>query len=212
MGWYASCGLSVCDHAFATAACAADSAAPPPPHPPPRIKWLIWQAEKTVRAAAVRLRGLGAHALAHRGKGLKLPTTKVLEAVCTVYYDDSSAKKDRAQVLAALTNHMRSNLGALPSRSGTADGSTGDADRKCGEGRSRKKAATPQQDRACEGEREAQQEEGEEESDEESEGDDIACELCHHTENGEQMLLCDRCDDGYHTFCVGLEDIPQDEW
>jgi hypothetical protein len=26
------------------------------------------------------------------------------------------------------------------------------------------------------------------------------------------MLLCDRCDDGYHTFCVGLEDIPQGEW
>ena len=210
MGWYASCGLSVCDHAFAPAACAADSAGP---HPPPRIKWLIWQAEKTVRAAAVRLHGLGADAIAKGGKALKLPTTKVLQAVCAVYYGDCSlAKKSRAEVLTALTNHMRSNLGALPSRSDTADGSTGDADRKCGEGRSRKKAATPQQDRACEGERAAQQEEGEEESDEESEGDDIACEVCHETENGEQMLLCDGCDDGYHTECVGLQDIPKDEW
>ena len=24
----------------------------------------------------------------------------------------------------------------------------------------------------------------------------------------EQVILCDECDRGYHSFCVGLEDIP----
>ena len=185
---------------------------PPAPPPPPRIKWLIWQARKTIRAAAETLHGLGADGLAQGRKGPKLPTTKVLQAVCSVFYDDSSAK-DRNEVLTALRKHMRSNLGALLSSSDTADGSTGDADPKCGEGRSSKKAATPQQDRDCEGEHEAQQEEGEEESEEESEEEGgIACEVCDETENGLQMLLCDQCDKGYHTYCVGLADIPEGNW
>ena len=167
----------------------------------------------------MRLHGLGADAVAGGGNGVKLPQTKVLQAVCTLYYDDSSAKNSRAEVLTALSNHMRSNLGALLSSSDTADGGTGSADPKCSEGGSSENAATPHQDRPCEGEREAQveerEEQGEGESEEESEEgseDNIACEVCDDTENGLQMLLCDGCNKGYHTYCVGLHDVPPGKW
>ena len=26
------------------------------------------------------------------------------------------------------------------------------------------------------------------------------------------MMFCDRCDRGYHTYCVGLESIPDGSW
>jgi hypothetical protein len=26
------------------------------------------------------------------------------------------------------------------------------------------------------------------------------------------MMFCDRCDRGYHTYCVGLEAIPDGSW
>lgn len=26
------------------------------------------------------------------------------------------------------------------------------------------------------------------------------------------MMFCDRCDRGYHTYCVGLESIPEGSW
>uniref|UniRef100_A0A1I8FKK1 PHD finger protein 10 n=1 Tax=Macrostomum lignano TaxID=282301 RepID=A0A1I8FKK1_9PLAT len=30
--------------------------------------------------------------------------------------------------------------------------------------------------------------------------------------NEERMMFCDACDRGFHTFCVGLQDIPQGHW
>lgn len=28
----------------------------------------------------------------------------------------------------------------------------------------------------------------------------------------DKMMFCDRCDRGYHTFCVGLNDLPSGRW
>ena len=42
---------------------------------------------------------------------------------------------------------------------------------------------------------------------------DIRCEVCDSDNNEDKMLLCDDCDCGYHTFCVGLNRIPNtDRW
>lgn len=40
------------------------------------------------------------------------------------------------------------------------------------------------------------------------------CKVCRSAENDEKMLLCDRCDAGYHIFCLKppLKTIPQDDW
>ena len=42
----------------------------------------------------------------------------------------------------------------------------------------------------------------------------IACELCFTDENEHLLLLCDGCDDAYHTYCLlpRLEAIPEQEW
>ena len=42
----------------------------------------------------------------------------------------------------------------------------------------------------------------------------IACELCFTDENEHLLLLCDGCDDAYHTYCLRprLDSIPEDEW
>jgi len=41
-----------------------------------------------------------------------------------------------------------------------------------------------------------------------------ACEICAHTEDEATMLLCDKCDDGYHIHCLtpGLFSIPKYNW
>ena len=43
---------------------------------------------------------------------------------------------------------------------------------------------------------------------------DKCCELCHSTRNEDQMLLCDRCNDGWHTYCLqpALLNVPIDSW
>ncbi|XRB00188.1 lysine-specific demethylase [Pycnococcus provasolii] len=43
---------------------------------------------------------------------------------------------------------------------------------------------------------------------------DQICPLCHGGHHEDKMVLCDRCDDGYHTFCLSppLEDIPEGDW
>ncbi|CAG9333839.1 unnamed protein product [Blepharisma stoltei] len=42
---------------------------------------------------------------------------------------------------------------------------------------------------------------------------EIRCRVCHSLEQEEIMLLCDNCDAGYHTTCIGLIAIPNlDEW
>jgi hypothetical protein len=44
--------------------------------------------------------------------------------------------------------------------------------------------------------------------------DDLACEICAHTTDAADMLICDGCDKGFHTFCTGRTkgDIPQGDW
>jgi hypothetical protein len=39
-----------------------------------------------------------------------------------------------------------------------------------------------------------------------------ACRLCFNKFGKEQTILCDKCDQEYHTFCLGLEKIPDEEW
>ena len=39
-----------------------------------------------------------------------------------------------------------------------------------------------------------------------------SCQKCGHPHDEERMMFCDKCDRGYHTYCVGLADIPQGHW
>ena len=47
-----------------------------------------------------------------------------------------------------------------------------------------------------------------------SPSDDIACDICTHTDNPADMLLCDGCDHGFHNPCLGRQagDIPSGTW
>ncbi|OMJ95039.1 hypothetical protein SteCoe_1744 [Stentor coeruleus] len=38
------------------------------------------------------------------------------------------------------------------------------------------------------------------------------CEICKMPNDDDSMLLCDNCDKGFHTFCIGLERIPYLEY
>lgn len=39
------------------------------------------------------------------------------------------------------------------------------------------------------------------------------CEVCLGSDHDDQMMLCDGCDKGYHTLCVGLVCVPDlEEW
>merc|ERR1712062_550452 len=38
------------------------------------------------------------------------------------------------------------------------------------------------------------------------------CSICSRSVNEEQILFCDRCDRGYHTFCVAMRAIPKGIW
>ncbi len=44
--------------------------------------------------------------------------------------------------------------------------------------------------------------------------DDTACEACHSADNADIMILCDKCNRGYHTSCLSppMEAIPEEEW
>ncbi|KAK7062094.1 Jumonji superfamily protein [Favolaschia claudopus] len=41
-----------------------------------------------------------------------------------------------------------------------------------------------------------------------------SCEICHKKNRGEEMLLCDGCDCGFHMFCLDppLDAIPKEQW
>mmetsp|Transcript_25217 Transcript_25217/g.37194 ORF Transcript_25217/g.37194 Transcript_25217/m.37194 type:complete len:1132 (-) Transcript_25217:403-3798(-) len=39
-----------------------------------------------------------------------------------------------------------------------------------------------------------------------------ACRVCFNKFGKERTILCDKCDQEYHTFCVGLDKIPEGEW
>ena len=42
----------------------------------------------------------------------------------------------------------------------------------------------------------------------------LNCELCRGGHHEDEIILCDRCDRGCHTFCLAppLEAIPDGEW
>ncbi|XP_026135006.1 PHD finger protein 10 isoform X1 [Carassius auratus] len=38
------------------------------------------------------------------------------------------------------------------------------------------------------------------------------CTVCQQPHHEEEMMFCDKCDRGFHTFCVGMDSIPQGCW
>ena len=38
------------------------------------------------------------------------------------------------------------------------------------------------------------------------------CVVCRKDDNGDQILLCDGCDSECHTYCAGLEAVPDGDW
>lgn len=44
--------------------------------------------------------------------------------------------------------------------------------------------------------------------------DDTICQICKKRDHEDKMLLCDRCDDGYHLYCLrpALSAIPETSW
>lgn len=38
------------------------------------------------------------------------------------------------------------------------------------------------------------------------------CSGCQRTQDEDKMMFCDRCDRGFHTYCVGLDDVPSGSW
>ncbi|XP_056105841.1 PHD finger protein 10 isoform X2 [Rhinichthys klamathensis goyatoka] len=38
------------------------------------------------------------------------------------------------------------------------------------------------------------------------------CTVCEQPHHEEEMMFCDKCDRGYHTFCVGMDSIPLGCW
>ena len=56
---------------------------------------------------------------------------------------------------------------------------------------------------------------GDDDDDFEDEYDDMAnvmCEVCHRGDDDEFLMLCDGCDAGCHSFCVGLATVPRGQW
>jgi hypothetical protein len=42
--------------------------------------------------------------------------------------------------------------------------------------------------------------------------EDVICALCDKGTYPSKLVLCDECDQGYHTFCYGLESVPKGDW
>ena len=38
------------------------------------------------------------------------------------------------------------------------------------------------------------------------------CPVCGEDDNEDVLLLCDGCDAAYHTYCIGLEEVPRSHW
>lgn len=53
-----------------------------------------------------------------------------------------------------------------------------------------------------------------EESESEDTEDDFACKKCNTSDHPEWILLCDKCDDGWHTSCLrpAIMVIPEGDW
>ena len=45
-----------------------------------------------------------------------------------------------------------------------------------------------------------------------SEADNITCDTCNKGDNPQKLILCDGCDAGHHTFCIGLSRVPLGQW
>lgn len=43
---------------------------------------------------------------------------------------------------------------------------------------------------------------------------DLPCKICQRTEDEDVMLLCDKCNRGYHMFCLTppMQEVPADDW
>jgi thymidylate kinase len=41
---------------------------------------------------------------------------------------------------------------------------------------------------------------------------DLPCRICKSPHDWERLLVCDQCDDGYHTYCLGLAKVPKGPW
>lgn len=48
--------------------------------------------------------------------------------------------------------------------------------------------------------------------DEEDEEETTPCPVCTSAGDEDVLLLCDGCDASYHTYCIGLDDIPDGSW
>ena len=48
------------------------------------------------------------------------------------------------------------------------------------------------------------------------EGDDVddtePCQICHEEDNENVLMYCDHCNQLYHTYCVGLQEVPVGHW
>ena len=44
--------------------------------------------------------------------------------------------------------------------------------------------------------------------------DDLVCEVCNAGHHEDKIILCDRCDKGFHLFCLSppLDDVPEGDW
>lgn len=38
------------------------------------------------------------------------------------------------------------------------------------------------------------------------------CTKCNNPHDEDKMMFCDRCDRGYHTYCIGLKEVPNGTW
>ncbi|KAF8265161.1 hypothetical protein EI94DRAFT_1736530 [Lactarius quietus] len=50
--------------------------------------------------------------------------------------------------------------------------------------------------------------------DDDMDSSELPCEVCHKNDRGEEMLLCDNCDCGFHMFCLDpkLTTVPRGQW
>lgn len=56
--------------------------------------------------------------------------------------------------------------------------------------------------------------EAEEGEEEEGEEEDVYCSKCNRGDHGKVLMMCDGCDDAWHTFCLDppLKRVPKGDW
>ncbi|KAJ1983657.1 hypothetical protein H4R33_004671 [Dimargaris cristalligena] len=65
-----------------------------------------------------------------------------------------------------------------------------------------------------EGVEETAEKDEDDDADEGADAQSDSCQICHSSEKGEQMLLCDGCDHGFHLYCLDppLSKVPRTDW